>query len=68
MKEAIHLYHRAGVVHFKELKPRGRLRVYHVNIGSMLRLINWLATHEDKILSRMRGAAGETFVIERRDR
>jgi len=68
MKEAIHVYYGAGVVHFKELKPRGRLRVYDVSDSSMVRLIGWLIAHEDKILSRMRSFGGETFVIERRER
>jgi len=68
MKEAVHIYYRAKQVHFKELKPHGRLRVYHPSVDSMVRLTSWLKLNEDKILLRERSFGGQTFVIERRER
>jgi len=68
MKEAIHVYYRAGVVHFKELKPQRCLRVYHPSVHSLVRLNSWLTLNEDKIYSRTKSLGGEVFVIERRER
>jgi len=68
MKEAIHVYYRAKQVHLKELKPHGRLRVYHPSIESMIRLARWLDLNRDKILLQEKTLGGATFVIERRER
>jgi len=68
MKEAIHVYKTARQVHFKELKPQGRLRVYHVSIPSIRRLGRWLVEHPKAVLSRSRSLAGVSFIIERRER
>jgi len=68
MKEAIHVYKTARQVHFKELRPQGRLRVYNVSIASIRRLGRWLVEHSEKVLRRDRSLAGVSFIIERRER